>query len=160
MSNMLDLEDKHPGDGQGIRASRLAPAYVLALAVAAAALGWWTGYALLGHAPQAGDQPVSLGQAATAALVAGLLAWVASVVFRRRWRPLALTAACLSLAGPLTLARGSSAAVLMGLHLVVALVLILGLSHVRRHHIQERDDRDAPRAGVRSTARDSTHSEP
>lgn len=75
---------------------------------------------------------VDLRAVATVALGSGLLGWALLALLERRvrraataWTVVALVVTLLSLVGPLTSARNTAAgAVLVGLHLVVAAVLI------------------------------------
>jgi uncharacterized protein DUF6069 len=66
-----------------------------------------------------------------ASLVAGLAAWAVSALLahwrRARWWPfVASTALAISITGPSYLADGISAVALIGLHVVVGVVLLLG----------------------------------
>lgn len=72
-------------------------------------------------------------------LVMGLIGWGVSALLSRFaprartvWFVVAGLVLLLSLAGPLTMAAGAAAAVLVVLHLVPGLVLLLGLAPVRR----------------------------
>jgi hypothetical protein len=77
----------------------------------------------------------SAGVAAAAVLVAlaGLAAWgVSTLLVRRgadRWWPfVGSTALAISIIGPTRLADGAAGVVLIGMHLVVGVVLIVGFS--------------------------------
>ncbi|MEI2778464.1 MAG: DUF6069 family protein [Tetrasphaera sp.] len=100
----------------------------------AAAVGWLVGRLLLGGLPLAGMNSVGLPQVVLVTTVAGLLAWLTSRFFPQTFRVLAVAVATLSLAGPLTSAKGGSAAVLVSLHIIVAGVLIVGLAS--RHGVE------------------------
>jgi len=80
-----------------------------------------------------GDGKVDPGDVFAAALVGALLAWGAARVLERRsrhprawWGFVASTALAASMIGPSRLADGSSAVALMVLHVVTALVVIVG----------------------------------
>jgi hypothetical protein len=92
-------------------------------------------------ARQAGtDRPVGPGAVAVAGLVSGLAAWGLLATLerfarrpRRLWNTIAIAVLVLSLTGPLSSGAGTgSKVVLVGLHLITAMILIPGLGRTAR----------------------------
>lgn len=106
---------------------------------AVAALGVWGLAVASTDGPQTTmggpTQPLAFGQVVISALLAGFAGWATLAVLerrvrapRRRWTMLATAALGVSLAGPLTGGIDvSDRAFLLGMHLVVGVVVILGL---------------------------------
>jgi hypothetical protein len=104
-----------------------------------AALAAWSLIRLAGVDPTvvqgAGHDQVGAGDVALAAVVAGLGAWGVHAWLPRhgaaRWWPVVgSTALAVSMIGPSWMADGASAVALIGLHLVVGGILILGFARV------------------------------
>lgn len=114
-------------------------AALVIVAAEAAALATWVIVQLAGVDPVAdrGGQavPVTIGDVGVAALVAGLAAWAVRELMRRRgratWWPLVgSTLLAVSILGPAYQADGASAVALIGLHVIVGAVLIVGLARL------------------------------
>ena len=126
--------------GTGVRrASSVRRPLVVAGAAAAAFLIWMIAVPALGadlvvrETPGSATTQVSGGAVLSSALVAGFLGWALLAALERRtrlaatlWRCIAAAVALVSLAGPLGLAV-SGTGVLLGLHVVVAGILLVAL---------------------------------
>ena len=117
---------------------------------AAVALAAWGAFRLGGVdiAAGPGDEvsPVTALDVAVAAVAAGMAAWAVFTLMARHglinWWPFTgSTVLAVSMAGPAWMSDGASAMALMTMHLVVAVVLITGLSLTRRAEFREQTGR-------------------
>jgi hypothetical protein len=105
------------------------------LAATAIALLGWAAFRLLGVELVTEAQTVGPVDAAAAALVAALAGWGVVALLERRsarpqraWALIGSTALSLSMLGPSRLADGTSAAALIALHVLVAVVVMIGFA--------------------------------
>jgi hypothetical protein len=120
---------------------RIHRALIVVGAVAAALAAWALAGPLAGidlAVGPDGEQTVEAGAVIAGSLVSGLMAWALLAVLERTmrrpvraWVITAIVALLLSLSGPLGAADTASKLALIGLHLVVASVLIPGLARSR-----------------------------
>jgi hypothetical protein len=115
--------------------ARPRPAFGVIAAGMAAALAGWAVVRLAGVGLAVQSGPVGPAAVLATALVAGLGAWGVSTLLARagraRWWPFAgSTALAISVMGPSYQADGAAAVALIGLHFLVALVLILGFTRL------------------------------
>jgi hypothetical protein len=133
----------------------------------AAALATWGVTRLIGVdlVVSIGNGEVGPGNVLFAALIGALAGWGAARLFERRssnprawWSFTASTAIPVSLIGPSWLAEGSSLAALSAMHVVTALVVIVGfvptipVKAPRRADASRRPSRDLQERTTRSTA--------
>jgi hypothetical protein len=133
---MLDPENTQPGRRTTMRSSTRS-ALVVAAAVAVA-LAMWAVARLLGVdlTVRIGQDPRQVGvvDVLVATLLAGLGAWAVYLLLARRprtarwWPFVGSTAIAISMLGPSYLADGAAAAALIGMHLAVGFVLIVGFN--------------------------------
>jgi len=123
-----------------------------------AALATWALIRLIGVdlSVSVGSGTVGPGNVLAAALIGALGGWATARAFERRsrrprawWALTASTGLAVSLLGPSWVADGSSAVALIGLHLVTAVVVIVGLlGTIPVHHAGIAGRKSAPRASI------------